>query len=382
MSIKSKIRKWIFPAKEDNFDDSYDYLLEFFNVLDEEYGGLVDFLFDYRIKKFFRTETEISNYGGEDGDYGLYIKTGDILQFSSLNGWEIKDRIGRLPKIKQRDPNISDIGVYDEGETWINVKSGKAYKFIGSMLVDDVSGLYEAMWVNQEGRVEYQTSSIKQFIFYPKMDFNFKTKTLSMVGGLPTFEDDLMHLEGVIASDGIVQFLDHDTHVDITLKGVFIGTLIINRKNIQTLMDIQYFNPVGGLPAHGTPEIYEWFQRFERMLLVMEISANTNNQLDKVFKNGMIFNFPITEIIEDATVFNAFFDQNGYLLFPGEQVSDIKEKYRSYFSATHFQEMSIVEKQWAMYLLGSCVAWEAYDGNIYYINGNTMLADGNVEPTC
>jgi len=382
MSIRSKIRDWIFPAKEDDFDNSYDYLLDFFNTLDEEFGGLTDFLFDYKIKKFFRTQVEISNTGGVDGEYALYIKNGDVLRYSALNGWEVTDRIGRLPKVKQRNPNIDDIGGYDEGETWINVKSGKVFKYIGSVLVDDVSGKYEALWVNQDGNVEYYTSNIKHFLFYPKINFQYKTKTLRMEGGEPTFEDNEIHFEGTISADGVVQYFDYDTHVDIFFNDFLIGTLIIKRKNVQTLMDLEYFNPEGGLPPHNDSEIYKWYTRFERLLMIFEISANTNNITDKVLKNGIVFNYPITEILEDQSKYNEFFDHNGYLMFQSQEVVQVKEKYRSFFSATHFSEMTVVEKQWAMYLLGNCVAWEAYDGNIYYIDGNTMLADGNVEPSC
>jgi len=375
MSIRSKIRDWIFPSKDDSFDNSYDYLLEFFNSLDEEFGGLADFLFDYKIKKFFRTQVEISNSGGAEGDFALYIKNGDILRYSSLNGWEVVDRIGKLPKIRPRDPDITDIA-YDSGQVWINSASGKAFKFVGSALVDDNNGDFEAIWVNQNGKVDYYTANIKQFLFYPKIDLHYKTKTLRMVDGQPTFEDDNLHIEGQIGEDGVIQYFDFDTHVDLFLRDFLVGTLIIKRKNIQTFMDLEFFNPEGGLPEQGTPEIVPWNQRFDRLLRYISHSALVSKNVN----NDILHNHQIGEILDNGLT--DFLTDNNLLAITSENMADYKARYRVLFTSLTDIEMSIDEKKWAIYLLADCFAMTAYDGNLYNVDGNDVLADGNIEPPC
>ena len=382
MAIRSKIRDWIFPSKGDTFDVSYDYLLSFFNSLDSEFGGISSFLFDYELKYFFGSELDKDRQRGNEGDFALMTKTGDVLLWTG-GQWTTVNKIGRLPKVNSRDPRASDILRYDEGDSWINSTSGGVFKFIGKVLVDETTDTYEALWVNREGNVEYFSNFVHQCVFYPKIDLSYKTKRLSLdENNELTFEDDLLHMSGKINSDGVLQYLEYDTHADIYIQDFLIGNIQLNREKIQTLMDMEYFNPEGGLPAHNDSEIYPWYERFERLLILLENSAQTDYNLKKTLKVNMTFSSPITEILEDETVFDAVMLENGYNVLSTENVVEMKEKYRSFFASLHFQEMSMVQKQWAMYLLGSCVAWEAYDGNIYYIDGTTMLADGNVEPTC
>lgn len=382
MSIRSKIRDWIYPAKEDAFDDSYDYLLQFFNTLDEEFGGATDFLFDQRIHKFFRTSTEIENSGGTAGQIGLYIRTGDLYKYSVSNVWEKFDRLGRLPKIREADPTKDDIGLYDEGETWINSKSGRVFKYTGKTLVSTLPDVYEGIWKDQQGKIPYATSTVRQFLFYPGINLTYKTKRLSNIDGIFTFDDGALHIEGVIGNDGVVQHFEYDTHIDVFIQGYQLGTLLIKRTKVQTLMDLEYFNPDGGLPSHSDPEIYPWYARFERMLGVLEISSKVNPDLARELRTDMVWTAPIEQIMEDQSYYNQFFDTNSHIMISEVDMLEIKERYRSFFAATTDQEMSMAQKSWAMYLLGQCIAWEAYDGNIYYIDGSTMLADGNVEPSC
>lgn len=383
MSIKSKIRDWIFPAKEDQFDDSYDYLLEFFNTLDTEFGGVTDFLFDQTIHKFFRTETELTNAGGESGQIGLYIRTGDLYRYNSTSqAWEQFDRLGRLPKLRETNPDKNDIDLYDEGETWINIKSGQTFKYVGKTLVSENPDVYEAIWVDQNGKIPYATTSVKQFLFYPGINLTYKTKKLTLVNGQLTFDDDLFHIEGEITNDGVIQHVDYDTHVDLFIQGFLLGTLLIKRTKVQTLMDLEYFIPEGGLPAQNDPGIYPWYERFERLLGVLEIASKVNPDLARYLRTDMVWTDTIENIMEDGVAYNDFFDANEHLLISEEDMVEIKERYRSFFAATTDQEMNMNQKAWAIYLLGQCVAWEAYDGNIYFIDGSTQLADGNVEPTC
>ena len=381
MSIKSKIRDWIFPSKDDSFDDSYDYLLDFFNTLDEEFGGVTDFLFDRKITKFFRTEVELVNASGAEGDIGLYVKTGAVYRYNGT-AWEEFDKIGRLPKIKQRDPNVSDLG-YDSSDTWINSLSGHTFKLIGEIDIDQYGNEVEALWCDQNGQVNSKCSVINKFYFYPSINLRYETKTLHQLpDGSLSFSDSLLHLDGSFNEDGIGQYLEHDTHMDLFIQDKLLGTLLLKRTRVQTLMDLDMFAPEGGLPVHSDEGIYPWYQKFERLLSILEISSITNDRLSKTLKLDMKFNTNIKGMIDDPLKFNQFFDDNSHMMIPEPEVKEIKERYRSFFTSLHEQEMSMDEKEFAIYLLGVCVAWQAYDGNIYYIDGNTMLADGNVEPTC
>jgi len=382
MSLKSKIRDWIFPSKDDSFDDSYDYLLDFFNTLDEEFGGVIDFLFDRKITKFFRTEVEIQNTSAGEGELGLYIKSGDIYRYENST-WVIIDKVGRLPKIRQRDPNTTDLG-YDNSETWINSMSGHSFRLIGDIVIDEVTGEQEALWCDQNGQVNSSSKSVHKFYFFPSVNFRYKTKTLHQIpGGGFTYEDSLMHLDGSFNEDGIGQYLDHDTHMDIFIQDELLGTLLLKRTGAQTLMDLDIFAPEGGgLPPHDDSAIYPGYKKFERLLCMLEISSITNDRLSKTLKGDMVFNTSIFDIINNPLAFNRFFHDNAHLMISEPVVIEIKERYRSFFASLHDQEMTMDQKEFAIYLLGVCVAWQAYDGNIYYINGNTMLADGNVLPTC
>ena len=382
MAIRSKIRDWIFPSKGDTFFDSYDYLLSFFNSLDSEFGAVSSFLFDYELKYFFGSELDKDRQRATEGDFALMTKSGDVLMWSG-GEWIVVNKIGRLPKIHSRNPGIDDHPRYNVGDSWINSASGSVFKFLGKMLVEESTNTYEAIWVDKDGNVDYFSENISQCLFYPKINFSYKTKTQSLdENDELTFEDDLLHLSGKVNSDGVLQYMNYDTHADIYIQDFLIGTIQLNRKKVQTLMDMMYFNPEGGLPAHNDSEIYPWYQRFEQLMILLENSAQTDYDLKKTLKVKMNFTRTITEIMEDSSVFDQQMLQNGFVELSGEDIAEMKEKYRSFFASLHFQEMSIVQKQWAMYLLGSCVAWEAYDGNIYYIDGSTMLADGNIEPTC
>ena len=383
MSLRSKIRDWIYPSREDSFDDSYGYLLEFFNSLDEEFGGILDFLFDEHVHKIFRTLTEVENFAGEDGQIGLYIRTGDLYKYSSsTNTWEIHGRLGRLPKIKQSDPTKEDIGLYDAGETWVNVKSGQTFKYIGQTLVSENPDIYEAIWVNQTGKIPYQSDTVKQLLFYPMVNFSYKTKTLSSLNGVLTFDDERLHIEQTIDADGVIQYFNHDTHVDLFIQDFLVGTLIINRKKVQSIIDIEFFNPEGGLPAQNDPDIGPWYEKFQRLLGILEISSKTNPALSKYLRTDMKFPSTIEEMMTDGTKYNEFFDINLHTMITEYDMTEMKERYRSFFAATSDNEMTIVEKSWAIYLLGVCDLMVAYDGNIYYIDGSIMLADGNIQPIC
>lgn len=383
MAIKSSIRKWNFPSKDDYFNDSYDLLLDFFDNLDQEFGGMMDWIYGFHASKIFLTQPQIDSSPGSSGDLAINFRNGDKLAWDSSNNiWKKVGKVGRLPKISEEDPTITDFENIQLGETWINYLTGNMFKYSGK--VETSPGNYEAIWIDQEGKVPYRNSFVKSFIFAPRMGFKYKTKTkTALPNNLFTFEDDKIHRSGTIGEDGIVEYMDYDSHCDIYLNDYLIGTLLINRKPMQSLMDLEYFHPEGGLPLHNDPDIYPWYARFERLLKFLEASSITDEKFYKTFKNNMVNSVQtMEEIMETQGFYVDYLLANNLTPFSTIDVMDIKEKYRSFFAGMTDQVITIDNKNWATYLLGVCVPWQAWDGNIYYINGNEVLADGNTEPIC
>lgn len=383
MPIKSSIRNWDFPAKVDYFDDSYDLLLSFFQNLDKEFGGLMDYLFGFHASKIFLSQIEADATPGLSGELAVNIRNGDKLAWNTQLGvWQKVGQIGKLPTVSDKDPTKGDEHNRINGETWINYLTGNIFKYSGK--IETSLGHYEAIWIDQEGKVPYRNSFVKSFIFAPRMGFNYKTKTkTALPNNLFTYEDDRLHRSGKISEDGIVEYMDYDSHCDIYLNDYLIGTLEINRKPMQSLMDLEYFHPEGNLPPHNDPDIYPWYARFERLLKFLEASSVTDEKFYKTFKINMVNSEQtIEEIMETEAYYADYLLENNLTPFSTTDIMDIKEKYRSFFAGMTDQVVSISDKNWAIYLLGVCIPWEAWDGNIYYINGNEILADGNTEPIC
>jgi len=385
MSFASKFRKWVFPSKEDNFDVSYDLLIEFFKTLDAEFSGTIDFLYGLRIDRYFITETEMNNTVGEDDEVALYTKDGSIYRYDAeANVWNKIDQIQRLPKIRHRNPTQEDLVGWQIGDAWLNIDSGEAFKLSAIMteVIRDQEYKY-AIWVNSEGNCVHYSKFLFNTQFFPGVDFKYRTKQLVRdAEGNPSWDENNPHMAGTLGGNNQLQYFSHDTHADLYIHDTLVGTLILNRKRVQTLMDLDMFNPEGGLPAHNEDEINQWYMRFERLLAILELSTIEEDDNSKTLRTDIQFPFDIKSLIWDGNNFNYFLDINRLLSIPTEEMRYIKETYRAYFAAVNDQQMSMEDKLYAIYLLGTCVAWEAYDGNIYYINGNEMLADGNIEPEC
>jgi hypothetical protein len=290
--------------------------------------------------------------------------------------------IGRLPIIEKKDPSKNDFEHIRVGDVWINYLSGNVFKFAGSVETSR-NGVFEGVWVDNNGQVPYDTSVVQKNLFLPKINFNYKSvkKVVGEFGGV-SFEDNLPHRHGIIGDDGIVESMWYDTHIELYIEDRLVGRLNKSGKEVLTLMDFEMFNPDGGLPAHNDDAIYPWYKKFERLLGVIELCSVVDEDFNFTFKNRINFNDSIQNIISDRDTFNGFYDVNNKGLISENDFREIKEKYRSYFVAITDQYLSIPEKTKAIYLLGVCVPWDAYDGNVYYIDGNTMYANGNEDPYC
>jgi len=385
MAIFSKIRKWIYPSKQDNFDQSYDYLVTFFNTLDREFGGTLEFLLGRRVDKIFLTEDEaIFNIGVLDQS-AFIMTTGDIWVNNGAKWEKTVDRIGTLPKVSFKDPTKGD-SAYKEGDTWVNRLSGEVFKFIGSVKVGENpngTAIKEAIWVSSTGRVPYDNSFVNYFVFYPNVDFNYVTKTLHVDSeGVKSFEDSDPHMKGSFGDDSIGKYLNHDTHMDLFVGTTYFGTLVLNREKVMSLMDMEVFKPEGGLPSKDEWEINAWYERFERTLGLLNSMSITPNDFKNILNMKTKFPKTIPEYIESEAFYTEFYTTNNFPVITELQMGEIKEKYRSFFSGLLDIQVTNAQKLYHIYLLGLCVPYSAYDGNIYHINGQAIVADGNIEPSC